>query len=398
MFANNYLNKNGIEALIPETPDPDTGMIVVIPCLREPGILQTLESLKDCTLPDVSVEIIVLINHSELASEDVQNFNNETKLALDYWVEKNPVVGIKFHVVGPIILRKKWAGAGLARKKGMDEALRRFNMLNKSDGVIVSLDADTLVEPNYLVEIAAHFKAFPKNVGATLAFEHQKDGLDAKHLEGIELYEKYLTYYKNALEYTGYPYAMFTIGSAFAVRAQAYVKRGGMNRRQAGEDFYFLQNLVHLGKVGVINKTKVYPSARLSDRVPFGTGPILKKWMEGDQDLLETYDFRSFQILRTFFQQIPELFKISHIQYIEILQKLAPELTNFLIRIEFWDDLDDLNRNCASFEAFQNRFFQKFNAFKILKCLNFLQEKYYPAANLDIQLKALTRSIADGQK
>ena len=66
---------------------------------------------------------------------------------------------------------------------------------------------------------------------------------------------------------------MFTIGSAFAVTANAYIKRGGMTRSQAGEDFYFLQTLAQIGTVGEITTTKVYPSARLSDRIPFGTGP-----------------------------------------------------------------------------------------------------------------------------
>ena len=52
------------------------------------------------------------------------------------------------------------------------------------------------------------------------------------------------------MKFAGYPWAMYTVGSAFAVTAEAYVKRGGMNRRQAGEDFYFLQNLAHIGTVG----------------------------------------------------------------------------------------------------------------------------------------------------
>ncbi len=34
------------------------------------------------------------------------------------------------------------------------------------------------------------------------------------------------------------------VGSALAVKALQYVKAGGMNRKQAGEDFYFVQKLV----------------------------------------------------------------------------------------------------------------------------------------------------------
>jgi hypothetical protein len=44
-----------------------------------------------------------------------------------------------------------------------------------------------------------------------------------------------------------FSYAYHTVGSAMAVKAYQYVKVGGMNRRQAGEDFYFIQKLVHSG-------------------------------------------------------------------------------------------------------------------------------------------------------
>ena len=45
---------------------------------------------------------------------------------------------------------KGW-GVGLARKTGMDEAVRRFDIINNPEGVILSLDADCTVEHNYFV-------------------------------------------------------------------------------------------------------------------------------------------------------------------------------------------------------------------------------------------------------
>ena len=33
-------------------------------------------------------------------------------------------------------------GVGLARKTGMDEAVRRFNAINNPEGIILNLDAD----------------------------------------------------------------------------------------------------------------------------------------------------------------------------------------------------------------------------------------------------------------
>ena len=50
----------------------------------------------------------------------------------------------------------KW-GVGLARKTGMDEAVRRFNSINRPDGVILNIDADCTVDSNYFIEICDKF-------------------------------------------------------------------------------------------------------------------------------------------------------------------------------------------------------------------------------------------------
>lgn len=377
MFANKYLQKQNTVSCLHTPVQGNTGIIVVIPCLDEPDILLTLDSLNNCDYPLCEVEVLVVINHSETASEAVKRGNLKTKSEIENRISGIKNAKIKFFAIGPVELQKKWAGAGLARKKGMDEAVHRFNLIQKPDGIIVSLDADTLVEKNYLVEIEKHFAENPKHIGATIAFRHETKGLSPKHLEGIQLYEKYLFYYREALKYTGYPYAMFTIGSAFAVKAEAYVRRGGMNRRQAGEDFYFLQNLAHIGNIGEISSTKVYPSARLSNRVPFGTGPILQKWMDGEEDLTKTYDFKAFTDLKLFFDMKTKFFQIEQSEYKNLLSTLPESVSDFLVYDNFWIELEDLNRNCSTTESFQVRFFQKFNAFKILKYLNFAHKKHY---------------------
>ncbi|MBT3385250.1 MAG: glycosyltransferase [Prolixibacteraceae bacterium] len=393
MFANKYLQKQNRKDLIERVPENNFGICVVIPCFHEPDILQTLKSLNACKLPSQKVEIIVLINHSEIESEEIKTFNFNTKLEVDNWILYNKKDGIRFFAVGPVELKKKWAGAGLARKSGMDEAIRRFNTIEKPNGIIVSLDADTLVSKNYFVEIENHFKLHPKDVGATISFQHQTKGLKEKHLQGIQLYEKYLDYYKKALDFTGYPFSMFTVGSAFAVTADAYVKRGGMNRRQAGEDFYFLQNLVQVGKVGQVNSAKVFPSARLSDRVPFGTGPILQKWINGEEDLTQTYNFQAFIDVKKLFDLKEEFFKIDEIEFKNIINKLPDSVRLFIQQDNFLVELNDLNNNCSTLKSFQSRFFQKFNAFKILKFLNFAHEEFFNKENLDEQFTKLNQSI-----
>lgn len=395
MFADKYLHKNHNEALIATPPHRETGLIVVIPCLNEPAIEKTLESIQTCRLPRVVTEVLVAINHSEAASREIKQSNAATKKRLESWIARHNNQRLVFFVIGPLELKKKWAGAGLARKMGMDEALRRFNLLRKEEGIIVSLDADTLVGPTYLCEIEKHYQCHPRHVGATMAFEHLKNNLTEKHRQGIVLYEIYLDYYRRALQFSGYPYALFTIGSAFSVRAGAYVKRGGMNRRQAGEDFYFLQNLAQMGQVGEITATRVYPSARVSDRVPFGTGPILQKWLSGEYDLNKTYAFQSFIDLKVFFDCLSCFFQVDKEGYLRQLSGLPRTVRAFLLDDSFEDELDDLNRNCSSGATFRKRFFQKFNAFKVLKYLNFVTEKYYPKAHLHEQVLLLEAAGRD---
>jgi glycosyltransferase involved in cell wall biosynthesis len=394
MFANNYLLKNNRVPLITTEPNSQCNIRIVIPCYNEPELLHTFESLKKCSLPETKVEVIILFNHAEDAPEEIKNFNIVTKTEADRWIKENNSNKLIFFAIGPVELRKKWAGVGLARKTGLDEAVLRFNHFNNSRGIVVSLDSDSLVEPNYLIEIEKHFNQNPKHVGATIKVEHQKDGLSEKQKQGIELYEKYLHYYKDALQFTGYPQAMITIGSAFTVTAEAYVKRGGMNRRQAGEDFYFLQNLAQLGTVGEITTTKVLPSARLSNRVPFGTGAAIQKWMEGTEDLTKTYNFRAFTDLKVFFDTNERLFQTDKSGYFNLISGMPESIQQFVLQDNFWNEIEDLNKNCSTLKSFQTRFFQKFNAFKVLKFMNFAHEKYYEKADLNEQfslLKSLTK-------
>jgi hypothetical protein len=393
MFGDSYIKKNGLSAIIEEVPDPSVEMIVVIPSIKEPNIIKTLESLIKSTSPTCKAEVIIFINHSEDAPEETKYFNQQTRAELDKWIKINCPPFMTIYPIGPVSLPRKWAGAGLARKRGMDEAMRRFNYLNKPKGIIVSLDADAVVHEKYFCEIEKYFLENPNIIGTTIFFEHQTDGLSKKQFEGIRLYEQYMYYYKEALKYTGYPYAMYTVGSAFAVTANAYVKRGGMNRRKAGEEFYFLQELAQQGKIGEITSKLVFPSARISERAPFGTGQMMKRWMEGTEDLSLTYDLSAFQDLRLFINQITLLYKINEKDFQSFCTKLPKPVMEFLINDNFWYALKNLNDNCSNLEIFKLRFFHIFNAFKVLKYLNFVHGTFFQKSDLSDQTIKLKQLI-----
>ena len=80
--------------------------------------------------------------------------------------------------------------------------------------------------------------------------------------------------------------------------AGGYVAVRGMNRRRAGEDFYFLDKLAKIDKMGRINTTTLHPSPRPSRRVPFGTGKRIISFAEGKENDYSLYNPRSFMVLK----------------------------------------------------------------------------------------------------
>jgi len=389
MFADRYIEKN---IVYPEFIDavilPSVSMIVMIPCLNEPDIFRTLESLWSCEPISSYCEVIVVVNESENSTHSVKSFNQETYNKLVDWKKENDRPNLTLHPIYARSVNAKHAGAGMARKIGMDEAIRRFNAINKPNGVIISTDADCLFSPNYLQRIESVFAKDKSCFAATLNFKHRVDEMaDPKQRLGIQLYEDYLHYYKKSLDFAGFPDSIYTIGSAFAVRAEAYVKQGGMNRRQAGEDFYFLNKLTKLGRITEINDAFVYPSARVSDRVPFGTGAAMTKWMNEDGDLTVTYNFDAFRDLKVLFDQVDSLFRNN--AYDGFMASLPSSVQEYLQILEFPVKLKEINQNSSSLPAFRKRLFQFFDGFIILRFLNHAHQKYYPQQNLSEAIKQL---------
>ena len=384
MFADQYIQNNIVyPSFIKENSNPLPLMVVVIPCLNEPEIIRTLESVWACEPINSYCEVIVAVNDSETSSQEVKDFNHETFIKLVEWKKLYDRDNLILQPIYAPSVQAKFAGAGMARKIGMDEAVRRLNSINKSEGVIISLDSDCLVSNNYLKRIETVFSESKSCFAATINFRHRFEEMDDPRQEmGIRLYEDYLHYYKQALEYAGFPNSIYTIGSAFAVRAEAYVKQGGMNRRQAGEDFYFLHKLTKLGQMTEINDVFVYPSGRVSDRVPFGTGAAMTKWKNHTDDLTRTYCLDAFLDLKQLFDRIGELYKVSSANYFDILLSLPTTIQEYLIVVSFEEKLAEINRNSSTPESFQKRFFQAFDAFQVLKFLNMVHEKHYSTQNL----------------
>ena len=389
-FADSYIKRNNLLPKISESPNKDLNIIVVIPCINEPLLEKTLLSLKNCQKPKSAVELIVVINSAENSSNLIKAQNRKTLVETEKWIKNNSSDQLKYRIIFVENIPKKIAGAGYARKIGMDEAILRFSELENENGIIASFDADSTCQENYFVEIEKIHENEKTNV-CTIFFEHDIEGEDFPQdvYDAIIEYELYLRYYKNALNYINFPYSFQTVGSSFTVRAWVYTKQGGMNRRQAGEDFYFLHKVFPLGNVQELNTTTVFPSPRPSDRVPFGTGKAVQKYLEAEKKELLTYNFNAFIHLKSFFDRINELYKIDLNIYNLLLKNLPKPVSNFLQSIDFFLNLKEINDNSSSLKSFKKRFFNTFNAFMILKYLNFVHEHFYEKIPVNTTAKHL---------
>ena len=377
---NSYLAKHAFcENQITEVPFPDLGLVVVIPCHNEPHLLKTLNALATCTLPECKVEVIVVINAAENCSDEILKENTFTEVELERWIIKKQSAALRYFFITNNALPAKDAGVGLARKIGMDEAVRRFDAIGNENGVIVCLDADCTVETNYLTALENHFLLHPSATGCSVYFEHPMEGdeFTPQVYEGIIRYELFLRYYNCGLRFSGYPFAWHTIGSSMAVRTKIYQQQGGMNKRKAGEDFYFLTKLFPLGGFTELNDTTVFPAPRPSERVPFGTGKAINKWLDEETNNLPTYHPKTFTDLAELVQLVPELHNAAADTITLKIQYLSPALLTFLQDNELEKKLREINANVKSKEQFVNRFYRWFGNFTVLKFVHFARDTYY---------------------
>jgi len=378
-----------------DQPLKRASIFVVIPCYNEPDILTTLNSLAACYPPRAEVLVMVVINDSEDSPQEAVALNITTSGCIADWELQNKGLFFEVQRIVAPALPRKWAGVGWARKIGMDHAVRQLINNNYPNGIIVSFDADSTVLPNYLQAIETAFCENPLFNFFTVYFEHPYDGhqLSASVREGIIRYELHMRYYRNAMQWSGYPHAIHTVGSSFALKASAYAKQGGMNRRKAGEDFYFLHKLVLLGQYGHINSTTVFPAARQSDRVPFGTGAAIKKWSEGSSELRSTYSLEAFNNLKPLFQNATQFWHMEPAEVILVFAGLHPTLQSFCATTQTIDEILELRNNCSNTKVFEKRIFHLLNAFWILKYLNFAHETYYTRVSLETEPVILLQNL-----
>jgi hypothetical protein len=353
-------------------------MVVVIPCFDEPDLIGSLQALLDSELANCAVEVITVINSGVRDSEEVRLQNATTLREATEWAQVNGRERLQFHFLHFPDLPHKHAGVGLARKIGMDMAAYRLHLVGKENAPIVCFDADSRCAPNYLPAIEAHFEENPGAGYCSIHFEHPLEGDQPQEVyDGILRYELYLRYYVNGLRFANSPYGHHTIGSSMAVRSRLYQRQGGMNRRKAGEDFYFLTKMPRTEHSSLV-ATSVIPSPRPSHRVPFGTGKAIDAWLQEPDEDYPVYAPGSFRIWKEAMEGVGEWFILDEKGIQEVQVAFSPPLGAYMESIDFVKNVLECQRYTTTEAAFVQRYHHWLNGLRTLQFFHYVRDRHLP--------------------
>jgi hypothetical protein len=361
--------------------EPPAGLFagaVVIPSLAESVNLPlTLASLA-ANPPDLLERflILVVVNHRVDASPEEKVDNRATLAALPAWKQEYGLEHLHWvdaALPGNELPPKQ--GVGLARKIGLDLALSHFDF-SSDDQLLVCLDADTVVQPDYLEAITAHFAGCAAG-GTSIPYCH-RPAIDPAGQAAIERYELFLRSYVLGLEQAGSPYAFHTVGSAMACRASAYAAAGGMNRRLAGEDFYFLQQIHKTSGVVPLSDTCVHPSPRSSHRVPFGTGRSVGDMLADGREQFLFYRPELFEIVGEWLACVADHNDADDAALLARAGSISLHLRGYLDQAGFGTAWQNMKQNNPDQERLMTAFHGWFDAFRTMRLMHHLTDAAHP--------------------
>ncbi|NUN09622.1 MAG: hypothetical protein HUU54_10645 [Ignavibacteriaceae bacterium] len=356
--------------------------VVVVPCFNESDNLPVLiQSLSQNSPESLSATAFLFVINSNVntapgVKEDNLRAINFLRNRMNQF-DGNPgglSIGIIDASSNGYALDDKTGGVGLARKIGMDAALSFLCGDNINDGLIVSLDADCTVSQSYLETIFASMA--DKTDFATIRYSHQASS-DVEINNSIIAYEIFLRYYYLGLTYAGSSYALHTIGSAFVCRPGIYMKCEGMNKRKAGEDFYFIEKMAKQGSHKYIKNCAVYPSPRPSDRVPFGTGKAVQNHLLNPEKRNLVYNPEVFLILKRFLELLSGLRSETE-RFMYQCNKIDKAVVRFLEINNFKSQWINILGKTAKEDQLERQKRLWFDGFRTLKFVHYLRDNGYP--------------------
>lgn len=298
------------------------------------GIYNSLENSNQSQI------LFFYINEREKGSPSVSESNRKVLKQLK--IENSQPIAIRDYLNHTLVFingtldiwkLKEKEGVGRARKVVGDAALYLYKEKRINSSLHRQSDGDVRLPPQYF-----NAKLPPEFVAATYPFMHSQGDLSVLEYEGLLQYEAHLRSYVEGLKFAGSPFAFWALGSTLIFDLLAYEKVRGVPNTQAGEDFYFLNKMVGVGKVGELAGHKEMTltiTGRKSDRVPFGTGRAIENMDKGSA--YETYPAAVFEKLKILLVQFTELSEhrdltlfLSQVGEDEIMNSLTPAFEKIL--------------------------------------------------------------------
>lgn len=384
----------------------DIDLVVVIPVLAEEQLLShTLAGLASNPREQLERTLVICVVNNrtvEYCATSVIEENQRTLSILHRLIRRESVAGfdavldsglrlgyIDASTPGNELSSKE--GVGAARKLGMDWGLALLADADPQSVALICLDADTRVDTDYLIAIRDHFSRSDA-WGAVIDYAHELPE-DERARAAIVCYELFLRYHELGLHYARSPYAYHTIGSTMACTAEAYAAVSGMNRRQAGEDFYFLEKLRKSGPIHRIVDSTVVPSGRVSERVPFGTGARMKRFHDGTQDEYLVYHPDSYEVLRRWIELVEMHPTYSSERILAEASKISSLLPWFLTRLRFEATWPRLQRDNPTPFRFLKQFHRWFDALHTLHLIHFLRDNGYAQTETFTALESMSARV-----
>ncbi|PID43456.1 MAG: hypothetical protein CSB48_05160 [Proteobacteria bacterium] len=325
--------------------------------------------------------------------------------------------------VGRLIPDKQ--GVGLARKIGADIACYLYSQSLIDSPLVFNTDADVVLPESYLRDGNRSYQS-PGIAALVFPFEHYVDDVQVRvesvgagHVDNRELarvirfYELSMRYYADSLRGAGSGYGFTTIGSTIAFDLNRYAMVRGFPKRAGGEDFYLLNKMAKVGEVLSLQTGAIRIAGRLSDRVPFGTGPALSKLMYKNSlvDLAYWYHPDIFLRLRLWLKLLklswcvqpgersdtPVTF-LEKLLYESGLKETEPEYAELLhygLFIHLDQFLMKAKRQFRTQERYDKQINDWFDAFKTLKFVHFFRDNYYPSVSM-LFVRDQVETIAPG--
>lgn len=355
--------------------------IAVIPALAEyDHLFNTLNALTGSSADACAATLVICVinNPGSGRPEDVEN-NLETLNILRRRAKQEMYTPLHIGFIDACSTGHTLPigqGVGLARKIGLDHGLHLLASSGRLDAPLVCLDADAPPAPGFLDAVRAHYNG--KHAWAGYAAYLHRLPEQAEAREAVVAHEIYMRYHEISLRQAGSPYAYPALGSIISCTGFAYAASGGMNRRLAGEDFYFMQQLTKTGAMAPLPCALVYPSGRASCRTPFGTGRSVLAYQASPALDTPLHHPAGYDLLCDFFKLFSENPGLPAKAMIALAERLHPQLAWFLDKQHFEDAWERIRRLQPDTPRRLKQFHVWFDGLRTIQLLHHLRDTVFP--------------------